>query len=196
MFMGPYEGNVVWSTRTIQGVRRFVSKYYTFLNNAYQNRVESSDIKVKRGVDRLVSKIEGSIMDFKFNTAIASLMEFYNTFSKYQFDNKDLEKIVLLTAPILPHMAEEIWCCTMGKEYSVHAQKWPEVDESMIKEDEFEIPVQINGKVRGRIVVTESDSQESIKEKVLSSDTLGPQLSNKEIKKLIYVPQRIVSIIL
>lgn len=196
MFMGPYEGNVVWSTRTIQGVRRFVSKYYTFLNNAYQNRVENSDIKVKRGVERLVSKIEDSIMDFKFNTAIASLMEFYNTFSKYQFDNKDLEKIVLLTAPILPHMAEEIWCCTMGKEYSVHSQKWPEIDESLIKEEEFEIPVQINGKVRGRIAVTESDSQESIKEKVLSSDTLGPQLSGKEIKKLIYVPQRIVSIIL
>ena len=196
MFMGPYEGNVVWSTRTIQGVKRFVSKYYTFLNSAYQNRVESSDIKVKRGVEKLVRRIEDNIIDFRFNTAIAALMEFYNTFSKFQFDNKDLEKIVLLTAPILPHIAEEMWCCTMGKEYSVHNQMWPEVDESLIKEDEFEIPVQINGKVRGRVVILESDTQETIKEKVLSSDTLGPQLSSKEIKKFIYVPQRIVSIIL
>ncbi len=196
MFMGPYEGNVVWSTRTIQGVKRFVSKYYTFLNSAYQNRVESSDIKVKRGVEKLVRRIEDNIIDFRFNTAIAALMEFYNTFSKFQFDNKDLEKIVLLTAPILPHIAEEMWCCTMGKEYSVHNQMWPEVDESLIKEDEFEIPVQINGKVRGRVVILESDTQETIKEKVLSSDTLGPQLSGKEIKKFIYVPQRIVSIIL
>ena len=196
MFMGPYEGNVVWSTRTIQGVKRFVSKYYTFLNSAYQNRVESSDIKVKRGVEKLVRRIEDNIIDFRFNTAIAALMEFYNTFSKFEFDNKDLEKIVLLTAPILPHIAEEMWCCTMGKEYSVHNQMWPEVDESLIKEDEFEIPVQINGKVRGRVVILESDTQETIKEKVLSSDTLGPQLSSKEIKKFIYVPQRIVSIIL
>ncbi len=196
MFMGPYEGNVVWSTRTIQGVKRFVSKYYTFLNSAYQNRVESSDIKVKRGVEKLVRRIEDNIIDFRFNTAIAALMEFYNTFSKFEFDNKDLEKIVLLTAPILPHIAEEMWCCTMGKEYSVHNQMWPEVDESLIKEDEFEIPVQINGKVRGRVVILESDTQETIKEKVLSSDTLGPQLSGKEIKKFIYVPQRIVSIIL
>ena len=84
----------------------------------------------------------------------------------------------------------------MGKEYSVHNQMWPEVDESLIKEDEFEIPVQINGKVRGRVVILENDTQETIKEKVLSSDTLGPQLSSKEIKKFIYVPQRIVSIIL
>ena len=196
MFMGPYEGNVVWSTRTIQGAKRFVSKYYTFLNSAYQNRVESSDIKVKRGVEKLVRRIEDNIIDFRFNTAIAALMEFYNTFSKFEFDNKDLEKIVLLTAPILPHIAEEMWCCTMGKEYSVHNQMWPEVDESLIKEDEFEIPVQINGKVRGRVVILESDTQETIKEKVLSSDTLGPQLSGKEIKKFIYVPQRIVSIIL
>lgn len=195
MFMGPYEGNVVWSTRTIQGVRRFVSKYYIFLNSAYQNRVESSDIKVKRGVEKLVRRIEDNIIDFRFNTAIAGLMEFYNTFSKFQFDNKDLEKIVLLTAPILPHIAEEIWCCTMGKEYSVHNQMWPEVDESLIKDEEFEIPVQINGKVRGRVVITDSDTQETIKEKVLSSDTLGQLLSNKEIKKFIYVPQRIVSII-
>lgn len=195
LFMGPYEGNVVWSTRTIQGVKRFVSKYYTFLNSAYQNRVDSSDIKVKRGVEKLVRKIEDSIIDFRFNTAIAALMEFYNTFSKFQFDNKDLEKIVLLTSPILPHIAEEIWCCTMGKEYSVHNQMWPEVDESLIKDEEFEIPVQINGKVRGRVVITNSDTQETIKEKVLSSDTLGQLLSNKEIKKFIYVPQRIVSII-
>jgi len=196
MFMGPYEGNVVWSTRTIQGVRRFISKYYVFLNNVYQNRVEKSDKNVKRGVEKLLSKIEDNILDFRFNTAIAALMEFYNSYSSFQFDNKDLEKIVLLTAPILPHIAEEIWCCTMGKEYSVHSQMWPEVDKSLIKEEEVEIPVQINGKVRGRVVITESDTEETIKEKVLSSDTLGPQLSGKEIKKIIYVPQRIVSVIL
>jgi leucyl-tRNA synthetase len=196
MFMGPYDGNVVWSTRTIQGVKRFVSKYYIFLERAYQNRVNESNLQVKKAIEKLLSRVENNILDFKFNTAIAAMMEFYNEFSNSLFDIKDLEKIVLITAPILPHIAEEIWCCTMGKEYSVHIEKWPEVDENMIKEEEFEIPVQINGKVRGRIVITESDSQESIKEKVLSSDTLGPQLSGKEIKKLIYVPQRIVSIIL
>ncbi len=196
MFMGPYDGNVAWSTRTIQGVKRFVGKYYLFLNIAYQNRVEKSDMNVKVGVERLVDRIENSILSFKFNTAIAGLMEFYNSFSKESFDIKDLEKIVLITAPLLPHLAEEIWCCTMGKEYSIHTQKWPEIEKGLLQEDEIEIPVQINGKVRGKVLISKQDSEESIKEKVLNSDTLGHLLSKSPIKKFIYIPQRIVSIIL
>lgn len=196
MFMGPYDGNVQWSTRTIQGVNRFVSKYYVFLNNAYDNRIEQSSMSVKAGVEKLINKIEKDILDFKFNTAVAGLMEFYNSFSKEEFDIKDLEKLVITSAPILPHISEEIWCNTMGKEYSVHNQKWPEIDKNLIKEEKIEIPVQINGKVRGRILVSENDTQDKIQKAVLSSDTLGPILLTKQIKKFVYVPQKIVSIVL
>jgi len=196
MFMGPYEGNVVWSTRTIQGVNRFVSKYWAFLNTSYEKRVEQSNQEVKIGVERLASKIENNIIDFKFNTAIAGLMEFYNTFSNFLFDSKDLEKLVIITAPILPHLAEEIWCCTMGKKYSIHNEKWPIIDKRLLTDVNIEIPVQINGKVRGRVTILEEDTEDQIKEKVLSSNTLGPLLSGKFIKKFIYVPRRIVSIIL
>lgn len=196
MFMGPYEGNVEWSTRTIQGVNRFVAKYYAFLNTKWEEKVEKSDIKVKVGIEKLLSKIENNILDFKFNTAIAGLMEFYNTFSNSQFDIKDLEKITLITAPILPHIAEEIWCSTMGKEYSIHNEKWPIIDEKLLIERNIEIPVQINGKVRGKITVSESDTEDQIRGKVLSLDTLGQPLSSIQIKKFIYVPQRIVSVTL
>ena len=196
MFMGPYEGNVQWSTRTIQGVRRFVSKYYVFLNRAYESRVEESSRSVKAAVERLVDKIENDILDFKFNTAVAALMEFYNSYFKEKFDNKDLEKLVIACAPILPHISEEIWCNTMGKKYSVHTQKWPEIDKKLLEDERIEIPVQINGKVRGRVSVSESDTEEQIREIVLSSNTLGPLLSGKQIKKFIYIPQRIVSIVL
>ena len=196
MFMGPYEGNVNWNTRTIQGVKRFVSKYYAFLNDAYQNRVEKSSQEVKVGIEKLLNRVENNIIDFKFNTAIAALMEFYNTFSKEAFDIKDLEKIVLITSPLLPHISEEMWCCTMGKSYSVHNQKWPNVDESLLIEEQIEIPVQINGKIRGKVMISRDDSEEIVKEKVLSLDTLGQRLSSVSIKKFIYVPQRIVSITL
>ncbi|OGC37937.1 leucine--tRNA ligase [candidate division WS6 bacterium RIFOXYC1_FULL_33_9] len=195
MFMGPYEGNVEWSTRTIQGVRRFVSRYYDFLNSAYQNRVDNSENSVKIGVNRLVKKIEGDILEFKFNTAIASLMEFYNKFSNSKFDNKDLEKLIILSAPVFPHISEEIWCSTMGKQYSVHDQKWPVIDEKLLEEDSIEIPVQINGKVRGKVTILKQDSEEKIREIILTSNTLGTYLSGVEIKKFIYVPERIVSII-
>lgn len=196
MFMGPYEGDVAWSTRTINGVKRFVSKYYTFLNTAYEKRVEKSDEKVKMGVERLISKIENNILDFKFNTAIAGLMEFYNTFSNSLFDNKDLEKLVLLSSPILPHLTEEIWCSTMGRKYSIHNEKWPIIDKNLLIEEEIEIPVQISGKVRGKVLINMSDTEDQIREKVLSSNTLGPSLSGKSIQKFLYIPGRIVSIIL
>jgi len=196
MFMGPYEGNVQWSTRTIQGVRRFVSKYYVFLNRAYENRVEESNKSVKVAIDRLVDKIENDILDFKFNTAVAALMEFYNSYSKEKFDNKDLEKLVIVSAPILPHISEEIWCNTMGKKYSVHTQKWPEIDKELLEDEKIEIPVQINGKVRGKILISKESTQDQIQQIVLSSNTLGPLLSEKQIKKFVYVPQRIVSIVL
>ena len=196
MFMGPYEGNVEWSTRTIQGVNRFVAKYYTFLNTKWEKRVEKSDMEVKVGIERLLSKVENNILDFKFNTAIAGLMEFYNTFSISSFDSKDLEKIALITAPLLPHIAEEIWCSTMGKEYSIHNENWPIIDEKLLIERNIEIPVQINGKVRGKIMVSESDTEDQIREKVLSLNTLGQPLSEIQIKKFIYVPQRIVSVTL
>lgn len=196
LFMGPYDSDVEWSTRTIQGVNRFVSRYWAFLNSAYASKVEESDMKVKSGVEKLISKVEGDVLAFKFNTAIAALMEFYNTFSKSLFDIKDLEKLVLILAPILPHMAEEVWCSTMGRGYSVHTQKWPDINENLLIEREIEIPVQINGKVRGKITVREDDKEEEVKKKVLLSNTLGHRLSDSQIKNIIYVPGRIVSITL
>jgi len=196
MFMGPYDGNVEWSTRTIQGVKRFVSKYYTFLNDAYEKKVPESSHEVKVGVERLLERVENNILDFKFNTAIAALMEFYNGFSKSSLDIKDLEKIILITAPIFPHIAEEIWSTTMGKSYSVHDQKWPKINKSLLVEDNIEIPVQINGKVRGTITIPKNSTQDQVQELVLKSDTLGHHLSGVYIEKFIYVPQRIVSIIL
>lgn len=196
MFMGPYSGNVEWNTRTIQGVKRFVSRYYTFLNSIHENLVEESSRDVKVGVEKLVNGIENSILDFKFNTTIAKLMEFYNIFGKSSFDNKDLEKLVLITAPLFPHIAEELWCCTMGKEYSIHLQSWPVIDKRLLVDEYIEIPVQINGKVRGKVTVEKEIEESELRDLIINSDTLGPRLSGRKIKKFIYIPQRIVSITL
>ena len=194
MFMGPYEGNVEWSTRTIEGVRRFVSKYYSFLQYAWDQKIEESNEQVKRGVSRLVNKIERDILEFRFNTAVAALMQFYNEYSKEKFDKEDITKLLIVSAPILPHIAEEIWSKTIGSTSSVHEQQWPEVDLTTLEEETIEIPVQINGKVRGRVVVSKSDDQEQVKSKIYEQNTLSSQLSGKDIKKFIYVPNRIVSI--
>lgn len=196
MFMGPYDGNVEWSTRTIEGVKRFVSKYFVFLLSAWDLKVERSEEKLKVAINRLVNKIEKDITDFKFNTAVAALMQFYNQYSREKFDKEDITKLLIVSAPMLPHISEEIWSKTIGTNSSIHDQLWPEVDQSTLKDEKIEIPVQIQGKLRGRLLLSSDETEESIREKLLSDNTLSTWLSDEKIKKIIYVPSKIVSIIL
>jgi len=196
MFMGPYDGNVEWSTRTIEGVKRFVSKYFVFLLSAWDSKVEKSDEKLKIVINRLVNKIEKDITDFKFNTAVAALMQFYNEYSREKFDRDDIIKLLIVSAPMLPHISEEIWSKTIGISSSVHNQLWPEVDQNTLKDEMIEVPVQIQGKLRGKLFLSHDETEQSIKEKLLSNNTLSTWLSDKKIKKIIYVPNKIVSIIL
>ena len=196
MFMGPYEGNVEWSTRTLEGVRRFVLKYYDFLLKGWDERVEESDMSVKTSINKLVYKIERDIEDFKFNTAIAALMKFYNAQNDKKVDKEDITKLLIVSSPIFPHLTEEIWSKTIGPISSVHEQSWPVVDQTTLVEDTVEIPVQIQGKVRGRIFVSVNDNEEDIKKKILEDNTLSTWLLNKKIKKVIYIPNRIVSVLL
>ena len=196
MFMGPYEGNVEWSTRTIEGVKRFVSRYYSFLLTSWDQKIIKSDERIKIGINRLVNKIERDITEFKFNTSIASLMQFYNEYSKEKLDIEDITKLLIVSAPVLPHIAEEIWSKTIGANSSVHDQIWPEVDQSTLIDDMIEIPVQIKGKIRGRLLISKTETEEGIKERILKDNTLSTWLSDSEIKKIIYIPNKIVSIIL
>lgn len=193
MFMGPYEGDVLWNTETINGLRRFVSKYYRFLLLAWDKKDESAP-KVTKAISRLVNRVEKDILDFKFNTTISALMEFYNEFHNEVFSQEDLEKLIIISSPVFPHLSEEIWEKT-GHDYSVHMQSWPEIDKRYLGEKELEIPVQINGKVRGRLKVNVDISEDQIREKVLSEETFSEYLGSGGIKRLIYVPGRIVNIV-
>jgi leucyl-tRNA synthetase len=193
MFMGPYEGDVLWSTETINGLRRFVSKYYRFLLSAWEKKDKSSP-KITKAVSRLFNRVEQDILDFKFNTTISALMEFYNEFHDEIFSQDDLEKLIIISAPIFPHLSEEVWEKT-GHDYSVHMQSWPVIDEKHLKEEEVEIPVQINGKVRGKLRVNVGISEDEVREKVLSEEVFSGYLGSGDIKRLIYVPGRIVNIV-
>jgi leucyl-tRNA synthetase len=193
MFMGPYEGDVVWNTETINGVKRFVSKYYKFLLSVWESKDVSSE-KEKKAVGRLIKRIERNILDFRFNTSISALMEFLNEFQDSKFAEEDIEKLIICCAPILPHLAEEVWEKS-GHEYSVHMQRWPEIDEKLLIDDEVEIPVQINGKVRGKITVSLNSSENDVKQKVITGEAFETYLEDREIKKLVYVKGKIVNLV-
>ena len=194
MFMGPYEGDVSWSTEAINGMKRFVSKYYRFLLSSFvAEDVESSE-EVSKAIGKLIKKLERNILGIKFNTCISSLIEFLNEFHQEKISQKDLEKLLICSAPIFPHLTEEIWEKT-GHEFSVHMQSWPKVDESAIKDDVIEIPVQINGKIRGKIILQTGATQKEAEEKILLGGDFSSYLENKKIKKIVYVQDRIVSIV-
>lgn len=188
MFMGPYEGDVVWSTEAINGVKRFVSKLYTYLLALWEKKDDK--LAESGSIAKLVKKVKEDILNFKFNTSISALMQFYNSNVDSTFSTSDVERLILTIAPILPHMAEEIWEKT-GHEFSVHTQKWPEIDESLLEDDIIEIPVQVNGKLRGKVEVSSDATQEDVEKIVLESQILG----DVEVKKLIYVPKKIVSVV-
>jgi leucyl-tRNA synthetase len=141
--------------------------------------------------------------NFGFNTIVSSLMELMNEMYKAREAgaagspewNEAQDIYLRMLAPVAPHIAEELWTNHLGKPYSVHQQKWPQVDEAATKEDSIELPVQINGKVRDRVTVPVEASEEQIKAAALASETVQKYLEGKEPKKVIVANKRLVSIV-
>ncbi len=193
MFVGPYEGDVSWSAEAINGVKRFVSKFYTYLLALWKRKddrlAENSDVA------KLVKKVHDDILNFKFNTSVSALMQFYNSNVDSTFSSSDIEKLILTIAPILPHIAEEIWEKT-GHEFSVHTQPWPTIDEKLLVDESIEVPVQANGKLRGKIIIPSEATEQEVIEILKQEEFFKTLTAGKEPKKIIYVPQKIVSIVL
>lgn len=194
MFMGPYSADNSWNTRAVQGVARFLDKYFRLVTEGWDNTVEEVDGDVEVGINKLTKKVQEDLLDFKFNTSIAAMMEFVNTYVKSEFTKDQLERLMKIIAPVAPHLAEEAWAIT-GHEYSVHKQEYPNIDESMLQEDVVEIGIQINGKVRGRVSIA-VDADEEIARKAVEEDAdVQAHLDGKNIKKFVYVPGRIINIV-
>jgi len=135
-----------------------------------------------------------------FNTAISAIMELVNGLSSYPSEadrgifKEALETLVLLLSPFVPHVTEEMWHM-IGKEGSVHQQTWPTYDEAALVLDEVEIAVQINGKVRDKLVVSTSASREEIEKQALSTDRIQSLIEGKTVRKVIVVPGKLVNIV-
>ncbi len=194
LFMGPYTGTCEWSTKAIQGVNRFVKKFWSFFIEKADDCAEKCDEDTCRELDKLIVRIEHDIENLKFNTAVAAFMEWYNDNFEKKFCKESLEKLVVTVAPFMPHIAEEFWA-ELGHEESVHRQAWPEVDESNLIDDVIEIPVQINGKVRARIMVASDASEVDVRKTVEKEESVKKHLGDKKIKKFIYVPGRIATVV-
>ncbi len=191
-FMGPYEGsNYPFDLGGIVGIRRFLERVYGLTEHLAE--VESEDIT--RLVHKTIIKVTSDIAEFKFNTAISAMMILVNAAEKAGLTRTSYELFVQLLAPFAPHITEEIWQGLKHSE-SVHLTNWPKADVDLARDTNVIIGVQINGKLRGDVMLSLKTSEADALIVVKANPALRSRLAGGEIKKVIYVPGKIINLII
>ena len=150
--------------------------------------------EIIKKLHQTIRKVTQDIETMSFNTAISSMMEFVNmTTSK--ITRQDWEKFLVILSPFAPHITEEIWASLKNKK-SIHLQDWPEYNEELAKEENFELVIQVNGKVRAKIPAQKGISQADAEELAKADSTVQKWLSDSEIKKVVYVIDRLINFII
>jgi leucyl-tRNA synthetase len=218
MFFARWEMGAPWDSQGIEGTSRWIRRIWALYTDESKGEPsrgisDTSDSSLathpydgrnlRRRVHQTLRKVTHDFENFEFNTIISSLMELMNDMYKARdagavgsaewAEAQDIYLRVL--APVAPHIAEELWTNYLGKPYSIHQQPWPKVDEDAAREDMIEIPVQVNGKVRDRVVVAAEASEDEIKSAALASEGVQKYLEGKEPRKVIVANKRLVNVV-
>ncbi|MCA9278288.1 MAG: leucine--tRNA ligase [Phycisphaeraceae bacterium] len=203
MYMGPLDQSKPWNPRDIVGCFRFLQRVWRVCvdeNTGDLRTAEKPDNDIERVLHKTIAKVGSDIEKISFNTAIAAMIEFVNACKPGQDDSagiltaSQMERFMQILAPFAPHIAEEVWA-KLGFDDCVSCASWPEFDKSMLVEDQIELAVQVNGKVRCRISVPADATEDQVKEVALCDDAVIKAMDGKEIRKLIVVPKRLVNIV-
>ena len=193
MFIGAFDLSASWSQEGVRGCRRFLDRVFKLQDSLVDGENYSKELETR--MHQTIKKVSLDFEALKFNTAIAAMMSLVNDFYKAGKVTKgEFSTLILLLSPVAPHMCEELWQ-TIGNAGRVYAQAWPEYDEAKTIEDEVEIAVQVGGKVKALVKVGMEDTEEAVREKVMSDETVAGILAGKNIVKEIYVKGRIYNIV-
>ncbi|MBP9821970.1 MAG: leucine--tRNA ligase [Candidatus Pacebacteria bacterium] len=199
-FMGPYDQNYNWNFDGVLGVRRFLDRFWNFVQSYSDKKLKvSENAKIKIVLNRAVKEIADQIKSHKFNTGVSHLMKLLNALDEERagakLSKEQYESMVKLIAPYAPHMAEELWMKTLGNESSVHVERWPEFDEALLLEESISLVIQVNGKFRDTISAKRGLSEEEVKVMVLANEKVKKEIEGKEIKKFVYVQDKLTNIV-
>jgi len=204
MFMGPLEAAKPWSMQGLEGVYRFLQRVWRLVVDEETGELskivqQASDASTDEATTRLlhqtIKKVGGDVETFGFNTAISAMMIFTNHLAKQPVVPKSVvEPFVLILSPFAPHIAEELWQ-KLGHNKTIVYESWPKFDPQLVKEVEIELAIQVNGKIRDKIVVSAQADEESIKQKALASEKVVAALAGKQPKKVIVIKSRLVNIV-
>ena len=194
MFMGPLEADKPWSDTGCEASRKFIERVWRIFTEDKVKDVENTNLD--KIYNQTVKKVTEDFEELKFNTAISQIMIFVNAIYKEKvLPLKYAESLVKLLNPICPFMTEEIWSM-LGHTNTIAYEKWPEYDQSKLKEDKIKLPVSVNGKLRGNIEIDENLSKEEILKLAKQEENVSKYLDNHEIVKEIYVPNKILNIVI
>ena len=213
LFIGPPDSDAEWTDRGIEGMSRYVNRVYRLVNkyieiskikNSNYEDINEEDINLKIKLHETIKRVTESIENnFRFNTAIASLMELTNYIQDYLNENEKpnikvlreiLENFIMILSPFAPFLSEELWEM-IGNKASVQFNSWPNYDENLIKRDKIELIVEVNGKVRGRFTIERDLDSNKIEEIVLNDDKIKKYIENKEIEKIVHIKNKLLNIV-
>lgn len=195
MFMGPLEAMKPWNTKGVEGPRRFLERVYRLYTEVAT--IVDKNENLDRVYHQTVKKVTNDYENLRFNTAISQMMVFIN--ECYKDTNVPYDYLIgflKLLNPIAPHLTEELYSQVFNKDHTIAYEAWPTYDESKTHESIVTIVVQINGRIRDKIEVEKDASQEDVMQIVKRQDKLKPYLDNSPIKKIIYVPNKILNIVI
>ena len=204
MFVGPWEQGGEWNDNGTVGMSRWLNRVWNLVLAGYSERSVDPDIEkeLSRLIHKTIRKVTTDMERFRFNTMLAALMEFTNYLGKVQEQGtvsasawqEAITYLLLLLAPTAPHLMEELWART-GHPYSIHNQPWPKWDEELAKEEEVTLVIQVNGKLRDKVTVPVSITESEARELALGRERVKAYVQGNKIAKVIYVPQRLVNIV-
>lgn len=203
LFLGPINENSSWSSTGIAGVYRFLNRLWTLVQeyDESEKTAETDTKKLESVVHATIKKVTDDLRRLSFNTAIAAQMECVNELYKLKLDgfSKEwkpaLESLVQLVQPFAPHMAAELWE-QLGHDSQLDFEPWPEWDEAKIVRDDMTIAVQVNGKLRAEITVARDASEDDIKAQALAAENAAKFIAGKKPAKVIYIPGRLVNVVI
>ncbi len=195
MFMGPLDVIKPWADNGVKGVYGFLARVCRFFGDKANITSEPDDREVLKELHHTIKKVASDIENLRFNTAISQMMIFTNTcMKKGKVSRETAEKFILVLSPFAPHLAEELWN-VLGNKNGISGENFPEPDESFLKEETYDYPVSFNGKLRFKLLLPLDMKSGDVEKTVLNDPQSKKWIEGKEIKKIIFVPGKIINVV-
>jgi leucyl-tRNA synthetase len=207
LFLGPFDAEVTWDDEGIVGVTRFLRRFWKLANEVISDQYsviseQSSVASFERRMHQVIEQMTHDMTQFRFNTAVATMMTYLNDLTTFQNENipasqwrEAITAFTLLLSPICPFMTEAVWQEVLGHTDSVHRQTWPTFDEDKAADEEITVVVQVNGRLRDRLTMTADVTDEVMRETAVHSPNIQNHINGQPIRKVIVVPGKLVNIV-